>query len=209
MIKKIELQNFKRYNRKNIELIPHKLSLIVGGNNSGKSTILHALAVWEYCKTVLIYEKNPKAILAGFHGDGYGISIDDFTPINIPSLKYLWTNLKPTGGYSLSIKCYWDILEGQERFLKIGLALTQERLYIKNLESNIQEGDFVPTIAYLPPFAAITDKEQWYSPAYRNKLIGQGLAGSVLRNTIMDLFHQNIKKELKKKAIMPEYPKEN
>lgn len=207
MIQKIELQNFKRYNHKNIELIPHKLSLIVGGNNSGKSTILHALAVWEYCKTVLIYEKNPKAILAGFLGDGYGISIDDFTPINIPSLKYLWTNLKPTGGYSLSIKCYWNTAEGRERFLKIGLALTQERLYIKNLESNIQEGDLVPTIAYLPPFAAITDKEQWYSPAYRNKLIGQGLAGSVLRNTIMDLFHQNIKKRVEKKGAHTRIPK--
>lgn len=207
MIKKIELQKFKRYNLKNIDLIPSRLSLLVGGNNSGKSTILHALAIWEYCKTVLIYEKNSRAILAGFRGDGYGISIDDFTPINIPSLKYLWTNLKPTGGYSLSIKCYWDIPDGPERFLKIGLALTQERLYIKNLESNIQEGDFVPKIAYLPPFAGITDKEQWYSPAYRNKLIGQGLAGSVLRNTIMDLYHQNIKIRAEKKENRARIPK--
>ena len=200
MIKKVELKNFKRFNNHIIELLPHTLSLIVGGNNSGKSSILHALAVWEYCKTVLIYEKSPNAILAGFHGDGYGINIDDFTPINIPSLNYLWTNLNSSGGYSLSIKCYWNLEDGQERFLNIGLALTQERLFIKIIESNINEGDKIPRIAYLPPFAGITDKEQWYSPAYRNKLIGQGLAGAVLRNSIIELYDSNLKLREEKKG---------
>lgn len=200
MIKKIELTNFKKFVNQTIELKPQTLSLIVGGNNSGKSTILHALAVWEYCKTVLVYEKSPSSILTGFHGDGYGVNIDDFTPINIPSLKYLWTNLNPTQSYSLSIKCFWDIDPENERFLKIGLALTQERLFIKPLESNILLGEHIPKIAYLPPFAGITDKEQWYTPAYRNKLIGQGLAGAVLRNTIIELFAANQALRAEKKA---------
>lgn len=200
MIKKVEIKNFKRFKDNNIEILPNDLSLIVGGNNSGKSTILHALAVWEYCKTVLKYEKSPKSILTGFKGDGFGVNIDDFTPINIPSLKYLWTNLNPSSGYNLTIKCYWDINKNEERFLKIGLALTQERLFIKALESNINDGEKVPQIAYLPPFAGITDKEQWYPPAYRNKLIGQGLAGAVLRNTIIELFNANIKLRDEKKG---------
>ncbi|HSD15582.1 MAG TPA: AAA family ATPase [Flavobacterium sp.] len=200
MIKKIELKNFKRFKEKEINLLPNELSLIVGGNNSGKSSVLHALAVWEYCKTVLKYEKSPKSILKGFKGDGYGINIDDFTPINIPSLKYLWTNLNPSSGYNLTIKCYWDIDNNVERFLKIGLALTQERLFIKALESNIEEGESVPQIAYLPPFAGITDKEQWYPLAYRNKVIGQGLAGAVLRNTIIELYNANLKLREDKKG---------
>jgi energy-coupling factor transporter ATP-binding protein EcfA2 len=200
MIKKIELQNFKRFKKQPIELKPNFLSLIVGGNNSGKSSILHALAVWEYCKTVLVFEKGEFAILKGFHGDGYGVNIDDFTPINIPSLKYLWTNLNPSSGYSLSIKCFWNIDNGQERYLNIGLALAQERLFIKTLESNLNKGEKVPHIAYLPPFAGITDKEQWFSPAYRNKLIGQGLAGAVLRNTIIELFNNNLILRAEKKG---------
>lgn len=200
MINKIELKNFKRFKEKEIKLLPNELSLIVGGNNSGKSSVLHALAVWEYCKTVLKYEKSPKSILRGFKGDGYGINIDDFTPINIPSLKYLWTNLNSSSGYNLTIKCYWNINDNEERFLKIGLALTQERLFIKALESSIEEGEAVPQIAYLPPFAGITDKEQWYSLAYRNKVIGQGLAGAVLRNTIIELYNSNLKLREEKKG---------
>ena len=36
--------------------------------------------------------------------------------------------------------------------------------------------------------AGINSKEEWHTHAVRNKLIGQGLAGSVLRNQIMELF---------------------
>lgn len=181
-----------KYRDTTFELHPNMI-LLVGGNNSGKTTLLHALATWEFCKTVLTYEKSPKALLNDFSGDGYGITIDDFTPINLPSFKSLWTNLTATSGYTLSIKCYWDDNTGNEKFLEISLALAQERLYIKPTASNLVEGDVLPKIAYLPTFAGIGSKEQWFSKAYRNKLIGQGLAGAILRNQIMELWLQNIK----------------
>lgn len=192
MIKRVELNKFKRFNNKTIDL-QDGMTLVVGGNNSGKSTILHALAVWEFCMTVLIYEKSPRSILQDFNGDGYGISIDDFTPINIPSFRYLWTNLKITSNYSLTIDCFWDDAEGVEKHLKIGLALNQERLFIKNLESTIHENDYIPHVAYLPTFAGIGSKEEWHSAALRNRYVGQGLAGAVLRNQIMEFYLGNVK----------------
>ncbi len=190
MIKRVELKKFKRFNDKSVDLLDG-MTLVVGGNNSGKSTILHALAVWEFCKTVLVYEKGPKSILQGFNGDGYGISIDDFTPINIPSFRYLWTNLKITSNYSLTIDCFWDDEAGVEKHLRIALALNQERLFIKNQESTIQEGDYIPRVAYLPTFAGIGRKEEWHSAALRNRYVGQGLAGAVLRNQIMEFYLAN------------------
>lgn len=192
MIKRVELKKFKRFNDKSVDLLDG-MTLVVGGNNSGKSTILHALAVWEFCKTVLVYEKSPKSILQGFNGDGYGISIDDFTPINIPSFRYLWTNLKITSNYSLTIDCFWDDEAGVEKHLRIALALNQERLFIKNQESTIQEGDYIPRVAYLPTFAGIGSKEEWHSAALRNRYVGQGLAGAVLRNQIMEFYLANSK----------------
>ena len=51
-IESITLKNFKKFSSKTIKF--HQgLSLLVGGNNEGKSSILHALAVWEFCKTFL------------------------------------------------------------------------------------------------------------------------------------------------------------
>lgn len=102
-LKKVELKNFKRFNNHTIELKP-QIMLTVGGNNAGKSTLLHALATWEFCKTVLLFEKGEEALLETFKGNGLGVTIDDFTPLNIPSFKYLWTNLQPASGYTLTIK---------------------------------------------------------------------------------------------------------
>ena len=203
MFKRIEIKRFKRLKEANIDLHPYVLSLVVGGNNSGKSTLLHAIAVWQYCRTAIQFEKGEAALLSSFHGAGLGITIDDFTPLNIPSFKYLWTNLKPGSSYTLSIDCFWDA-NNVEKHLCIGLALTQEKLYIKNISSNLQWGDKIPVVAYVPPFAGIANKEQWYAPAMRNRLIGQGLAGAVLRNQIMELYIANqdirkIKKGNKKK----------
>lgn len=197
MIHKLQITNFKRLGTKEI-ILKDNISLVVGGNNSGKTSVLHALAVWEYAKQVLIYEKNPRALYHGFSGDGYGVTLDDFTPINIPSFRYLWTNLKADSGYTLAISCFW-ILNDTEKHLKIGLAYGQEKLYIKTLGSNINEGDYIPHVVYLPTFAGINSKEEWHTPSVRNKYIGQGLAGSVLRNQIMELFlhNQEIRKERK------------
>ena len=59
MIHKLQITNFKRLGTKEI-ILKDNISLVVGGNNSGKTSVLHALAVWEYAKQVLIYEKNGK-----------------------------------------------------------------------------------------------------------------------------------------------------
>lgn len=187
MITKVILHNFKQFRDETFELHPNDLTLFVGGNNSGKSTLLEALSIWEYSKNILIYVKGVKSVLTGGHCDGYGVTLDEFTPVNIPSFKYLWTNLKFQGSYILSIECKWNLRDGSPRHLKIGLSLTQERLFIKKLQSDVTSFDELPRIAYLPTFAGISSKEQWLSEAQRNSLIGKGLAGSVLRNQLLDL----------------------
>lgn len=208
-IKKVTLHRFKQFRDTEIGL-EKGLSLVVGGNNSGKSSILQALATWQFCKTMLEIEKGRSSWLQTKAKTGLGMGIADFTPMQIPSLTHLWTNLKTNkekepDGYTLKIGVYWDLLDGQERHLEIGLSQANDRLFVRTTSTNLQEAEIVdakggavdgnvPRVGYLPPFAGITDREGRLTPAMRERLIGQGLSGGVIRNVLFDL-HEHNKKE--------------
>lgn len=199
MIKRISFHRFKRFKDETIELHRQPITLLAGGNNAGKSSILHGLAVWEFCRTVIAAERGDEA----FFGDtpqnkktGVGLGDDEFSPVNVPSLNHLWTNLRTQkadepDGYTLKIGCYWDTDEGREVCLEFGLSLANDRLFVKTTRSTLQRGDTVPRVAYLPPFAGITDREMRMPGAIRRRRIGEGLAGAVLRNLLLDMYEAN------------------
>lgn len=59
----IELTNFKKFDEINVDLNNEGLTLVSGMNNSGKTSILHALAVWEYAKILLVNYKGEESLL--------------------------------------------------------------------------------------------------------------------------------------------------
>ncbi|NSY40271.1 AAA family ATPase [Leisingera sp. ANG59] len=152
MITSIALRRFKRFESGKIEIAGSGTTLLAGPNNSGKSTLLHALAVWSFCVFVLRRGKGDEAIMTGFAGQGYGISDDDFNPINLPDLKHLWYGLKTQipgeEGYSLSIRVDWEHPQDGVHHLKISLSLTNDRLFIRADETTLTDCDVLPEIVY-------------------------------------------------------------
>jgi len=204
-ITKASFHRFKKFPDMEIQL-KSGVSLLAGGNNSGKTSILQGLAIWEFCRTVLETERGKKSLCIGPKRQGVGIGDDDFTPINVPSLKHLWTNLRTQkknerDGYTLWLRIDWTYQKA-DRYLQIGLSLVNDRLFIKVLDTNAQENEPIPRLAYVPPFAGIVAKEPRYTKAAIRAYIGQGLAGAVLRNIILDLYIANANKRTdEKKAI--------
>lgn len=209
MIRRITLLRFKQFRAETIELLPSGISLLAGGNNSGKSTLLHALAVWEFCRTAIEQERGAETFLSSSHRQGLGVGGDEFSPVALPSLKHLWTNLKTQkeasdpDGYTLRIRCDWDDSHGNPQELEFGLALANDRLFIKVTHSNLQQGFRLPVIAYLPPFAGITDREMRLPAAIRRRRTGEGLAGAVLRNLLLDLEQRNEAERVRLKQGRP------
>jgi recombinational DNA repair ATPase RecF len=89
-IKKVTLHRFKQFRDREVHF-KDGLSLVVGANNSGKSSVLQALGTWQFCKTLLEIEKGRVGWLETKTKAGVGLGIVDFTPLQIPSLKHLWT----------------------------------------------------------------------------------------------------------------------
>lgn len=205
IITKATFHRFKQYRDMEINLNPG-VSLLAGGNNSGKTSILQGLAIWEFCRTVLEIERGKKSLCIGPQRQGVGIGDDNFTPINVPSLKHLWTNLrtqkeKEPDGYTLWLRIDWTY-QKVDRYLRIGLSLANDRLFIKVLDTNVQIDEPIPRFAYVPPFAGIVSKEPRHTKAAIRAYIGQGLAGAVLRNIIFDLYRVNEKKRAEEKVTV-------
>jgi AAA15 family ATPase/GTPase len=185
----IELKNFKKFEEIKVDLNENGLTLISGVNNSGKTSLLHALAVWEYAKILIINYRGADALLEGYDVEkkGLGIAAESFSPISIPALKYLWKNQKTNGSYTLKINVGWVGQDNRSLFLEIAYTLNGNNFAIKKSNSNLTNSDKIPTIAYLPPFGGMDEAESWLSIADRRKLIGKGQAGSVIRNLLLDI----------------------
>jgi predicted ATPase len=208
MISQVTIENFKRFKvPTEFVLKPEGVTFLAGGNNSGKSTLLQALAVWEFARSVIEGSKGEAALLAGSSGQGVGVSAEEFSPIVLPNLKHLWSDLKVSngagGGYTLRIRCDWQTASDPpaDHHLEFGFALANDRLFLKRTTSNLAAGDPIPRMAYLPPFAGITSREERMSPAARKRWMGRGLAGAVLRNLLYDFWDQNGKAQKEARSL--------
>jgi len=195
MITQVEFHRFKKFKDRVVEIRP-SVVLLAGGNNSGKTSLMQGLAIWEFCRTVLEMERGKSSLCAGASNQGLGLGGDEFSPVNIPSLKHLWTNLKTqrqgeADGYTLWVKLTWLNNNGDTKRIKLGMSLANDRLFVKTIDSNVTLQDDIPRIAYIPPFAGIVDREQRHTTAIRRKLIGQGLSGGVIRNILLDMYEDN------------------
>lgn len=195
-LNRIRLKRFKQFSDSSI-VISSGLTLVAGANNAGKSSLLQALAVWEFCKTAVVMERGNEGLLPqGVGRQGLGIGDEEFSPINLPSLKHLWTNLRTSksesdpDGYTLSITCEWS-QGGHDMCLGFALSLTNDRLFIRVAESTVVASAGVPAFAYLPPFAGMKSREERVGGAIRRRRTGEGVAGAVLRNLLLDMRQRN------------------
>lgn len=198
MIRWTKLTRFKRFPNQKFDFNPTGVTFLAGPNNAGKSSLLQALAIWEFCRTVLDIERGRESLLRDYKGQGLGMADDEFSPIALPSLKHLWNNLKSQipgaqDGYTLKIECCWDGQNVQDCRLAVSLSIANDRLFVK-ASSNLDQDNPLPRVAYLPPFAGITAREPLMSQADRRTMIGRGLAGGVIRNLLLDMHRENLRR---------------
>lgn len=197
MIHKLILKNFKKIKDEILEF--NNFDLIVGSNNSGKSTALQSLAIWQYC--VDQFKFSPKKGSTGIQ-----IVLPNFTALPVPEFNLLWTNKtivtreagsNKNNNISIEIDVYWkDINEAEQHFcVQIRYQSPQTVYAIPKggwQEFNTMTSTpYFPRIVYVPPFSGLEPTEIKKDDGVLQQHVGKGQPGSVLRNLLFRVVNQN------------------
>jgi len=207
MLTRIRIRNFKRFEDSEIEL--GKAVLLIGPNNSGKTTALQALALWDI--GLRRWNEKRKGKSSPEKRPGVTVNRRDLVSIPVPVANLLWRNLhvrnvsrSEENGKTLqkTENIRVDIVvEGvtRDKAWSCGLEFdyaNEESFYCRPLRID-EEGEKRMTIpdeagsariAYLPPMSGLADHEFVKQPGEIGVLIGQGQTAQVLRNLCYQIY---------------------
>lgn len=199
MITKVKVAYFKQFEDHSFDLSEH--IVLAGPNNSGKTTLLQAIAVWNMA---LQRWKEKREGSTARRRTGVPITRQDFTALPLREMNLLWTNTLTA--------LRKDELEkgqklGQPRVMSITLGgqtageaweLTfefrfqnTELLYARPAhehQENLPKAAQNFIVVHVPPFSGIGAEETGLDRPYQDRLIGQGKAGDILRNLLLEVY---------------------
>jgi len=194
MLTKLTIRNFKLFEEVELEL--DKRVVLVGPNNTGKTTVLQALALWEAGVKRWVAKRGENEIPT--KRPGVTINRRELISVPVPAANLLWRNLRVRKGMrnkgrnGASNVLIEIIVEGIGKGQwKCGMEFdyaNEEVFYCRPLRMEGGERMEVPTnasavdIAYLPPMSGLAANEELMNKGAVNTRLGQGRTAEVLRN---------------------------
>ena len=179
MLTKVTIRNFKRFDDVEIEL--GNPVVLIGPNNSGKTTALQALALWDLGARRLREKREAEVAL----------NRRDLIGLPVPDARMLWRDL--TWRLPNQQRIHFEVIvEGVKNgeLWKLGL-----RFDYANEESLSCSASFIPPeaaeerIAFLPPMSGLAANEARLEPGAINVRLGEGRTAEVLRNLCHQVAH--------------------
>ena len=207
MLTRITIRNFKCFEEIDFEL--GKAVVLIGPNNSGKTTVLQALALWDI--GIRQWNSKRKGKTSPDKRPGVTINRADLISLPVPSANLLWRDLhvrhverhngKPitsniridvivdgiTNGQSWSCGLEFDYANEQSfycRPLRITDDKHPERMPVPEEAASVK-------VAFLPAMSGLAAVEPKWEPGRINVLIGEGQTEQVLRNLCYQIFEKN------------------
>lgn len=204
MITKVKVEYFKRFPDETF-ILGHDL-VLAGPNNSGKTTLLQAVSVWNLGlqRWLAEHAESSKAK----QRTGVPITRKDFTALPLREMNMLWSNRdtayrkeeKPgmdAGQPKLVAITLWGVNPRDKQEWRLTVTFryaNKEQVYVRLTDENGNILVDVPSaikevsIVHVPPFSGIGAEETGLKPGYQNMLVGQGKPGDILRNLLLEVY---------------------
>ncbi len=219
MLTKLILKNFKRFKHAQIDL--GKSVVFIGPNNSGKTTALQALALWDIGLRSWLVQRSGKASPA--KRPGVNINRRDLVSVPVPLAKLLWHELhvrnviqekkengktKPkTSNIRLEVtvegiteeklwSCGFEFdFSNEESFAcrPIRLKGFEDKSVAESRFTEVPDEAKTVRVGFLPPMSGLIDREFVKQSGEIAYLIGQGQTAQVLRNICARVYENNNK----------------
>lgn len=204
MLTKLTARNFKRFGNAVVEL--GNPVVFIGPNNSGKTSALQALALWEV--GLKRWNEKRRGKRAPEKRPGVTINRRDLVAIPVPDADLLWRDLhvrdvqrldgkQETKNVRIDItvegitedkewKCGLEFDYGNEesfycRPLRLSEGKNPGRLAIPDEAGKVQ-------VAFLPPMSGLSANETRLDPGAINVRVGEGRTAEVLRNLCYKIY---------------------
>jgi len=211
MLTRLRVRNFKRLDM-DVEL--GRSVVFIGPNNSGKTTALQALTLWELGLRQWLAKRGGKA--RAEKRPGVAVNRRDLISIPVPRADLLWKDLHVRSGKSMNGKTagtrniriditVGGISEGVSWSCGLEFDYTSEESFLcrpirqEGFEEHpVQAAKFtdIPDaasgvkVAYLPPMSGLAATEPKWEPGRINVLLGEGQTAQVLRNLCFQIYEK-------------------
>jgi predicted ATPase len=179
MISKVSIKRFKKLDIEELILPDH--IVLAGPNNTGKTTVLQALAAWaltlnrwlaqnEFHRRGGQYQRAPIA-----RQDFYAVPLRDYDLLFKDRVRDRGAEIRVVG------KAGWDVTmeiwsnTSEQVFVRPRTTCLPEHLRAANTD-----------FTFVPPMTGLSTEEPVYQAPMLTRLLGQGKPGEVLRNVLVE-----------------------
>lgn len=204
MLTKIRIQNFKQFDDVEIELGP--VTVLIGPNNSGKTTILQALMLWHTgCQEWLeaygkAYDGLENTLRYDEISEQQAINRLDLMSMTVPTVSDLWLDTKTKNSHPtpIVIELWGTDLDEQEisswtQQFEFLFANDQSMLCFDPKRS-VARFYFISSlwVHFLPPMSGISAVEDQLQRGAIDRRIGEGRTSEIIRNICFRLDQETI-----------------
>jgi energy-coupling factor transporter ATP-binding protein EcfA2 len=221
MLTRLRIRNFKQFEDVDIEL--GQSVVLIGPNNSGKTTALQALALWAVGIDILRDKGTVNGYFSSFDESlkPFRVTINrlDLVAAPVVDTVMLWHNLLTRNDKNIHIEV--DV-EGifNEILWSYGLEFrysNEESLFCLPLVAQRKTAaipDHIKKLVFLPPMSGLVAVEPRIERGRINVLIGEGRTAEVLRNLCLQVYEEkthwptlveHIRKMFEIEILPPEY----
>ena len=182
-VESVRIRNFKRF--ESLELDLGRMDCLVGANNTGKTTLLQALALFDFCVRHCLERKNGQ-----LHLRKRTIAPEDFYVLPVTNPMDIWHGRRAmSGGKQRRVEVSALLDSGDRVTATVKLDFNRFGIAVETDDGSPDAIDRLTRlkISYLPVFSMFLPREERRLGAAIEDELARGRVNGVIRNLILEL----------------------